>query len=126
MEERARANDKIRFLTNKVVTRVDGEQKVTGLELADTVSGESSRLDVTAMFVAIGLDPRSGMVTDQIDCDPSGYVTVEHPSSRTSVPGVFACGDLVDSHYQQAVTAAGSGCRAAIDTEHFLTAAPAL
>ncbi|MBI8989725.1 thioredoxin-disulfide reductase [Corynebacterium meridianum] len=126
MEERARANDKIRFLTNKVVTRVDGEQKVTGLELADTVSGESSRLDVTAMFVAIGLDPRSGMVTDQIDCDPAGYVTVEHPSSRTSVPGVFACGDLVDSHYQQAVTAAGSGCRAAIDAEHFLTAAPAL
>ncbi|MCK7637203.1 thioredoxin-disulfide reductase [Corynebacterium pygosceleis] len=121
MEERARANDKIRFLTNKVVTRVEGEQKVTGLALADTVSGETSRLDVTAMFVAIGLDPRSEMVTGQVDRDPAGYVTVEQPSSRTSLPGVFACGDLVDSHYQQAVTAAGSGCRAAIDAEHFLT-----
>ncbi|MBI8999823.1 thioredoxin-disulfide reductase [Corynebacterium sp. CCM 9185] len=126
MEERARANDKIRFLINKVVTRVEGEQKVTGLELADTVSGENSRLDVAAMFVAIGLDPRSEMVSGQIDCDPAGYVTVEQPSSRTSIPGVFACGDLVDSHYQQAVTAAGSGCRAAIDTEHFLTTAPTL
>ena len=126
MEERARANDKIRFVTNKVVTRVEGTEKVTGLELADTVTGESSHLDVTAMFVAIGLDPRSGMVAGQIDCDPAGYVTVEQPSSRTSIPGVFACGDLVDSHYQQAVTAAGSGCRAAIDAEHFLAAAPAL
>ncbi|MBV7293801.1 thioredoxin-disulfide reductase [Corynebacterium sp. TAE3-ERU16] len=126
MEERARANDKIRFVTNKVVTRVEGREKVTGLELADTVTGESSHLGVTAMFVAIGLDPRSGMVDGQIDCDPAGYVTVEQPSSRTSIPGVFACGDLVDSHYQQAVTAAGSGCRAAIDVEHFLAAAPAL
>lgn len=120
MLERAKNNEKIRFATNKVVSKVLGENTVSGLELTDTVTGETSTLDVTAMFVAIGHDPRSEMFKDQLDVDDKGYVQVEHPSTKTSLPGVFAIGDLVDSHYQQAVTAAGSGCRGAIDAEHYL------
>ncbi|WP_276651231.1 thioredoxin-disulfide reductase [Corynebacterium vitaeruminis] len=120
MLERAKNNEKIRFATNKVVSKVLGENTVSGLELTDTVTGETSTLDVTAMFVAIGHDPRSEMFKDQLDVDDKGYVLVEHPSTKTSLPGVFAIGDLVDSHYQQAVTAAGSGCRGAIDAEHYL------
>lgn len=120
MLDRAKANDKIRFVTNATVNRVLGEGKVEGLELRDTVTGELSTLDVTAMFVAIGHDPRSEFVRDQVTTTENGYVVVDEPSTRTSVPGVFACGDLVDDHYQQAITAAGSGCRAAIDAEHYL------
>lgn len=120
MLERAKNNEKIRFATNKVVSKVLGENTVSGLELTDTVTGETSTLDVTAMFVAIGHDPRSEMFKGQLDVDDKGYVLVEHPSTKTSLPGVFAIGDLVDSHYQQAVTAAGSGCRGAIDAEHYL------
>lgn len=122
MLERAKENEKIRFVTNKTVSKVLGEQKVEGLELTDTVTGETSTLDVTAMFVAIGHDPRSEMFRDVVDTDDNGYVLVEHPSTRTNIPGVFAIGDLVDSHYQQAITAAGSGCRGAIDAEHYLAA----
>lgn len=120
MEERARANDKIRFEMNKVVEEVLGDGSVSGLKLKDTVTGEISELPVTAMFVAIGHDPRSTMVDGQVDLDEAGYVKVESPSTRTSVPGVFAAGDLVDSHYQQAISAAGTGCTAAIDAEHYL------
>lgn len=120
MLERARANEKIRFATNKVVDEVVGDGSVSGLKLKDTVTGEISELPVTAMFVAIGHDPRSQMVADQVDIDESGYVKVASPSTRTSLPGVFAAGDLVDSHYQQAITAAGTGCTAAIDAEHYL------
>ncbi len=120
MLERARANEKIRFATNKVVDEVVGDGSVSGLKLKDIVTGEISELPVTAMFVAIGHDPRSQMVADQIDVDESGYVKVASPSTRTSLPGVFAAGDLVDSHYQQAITAAGTGCTAAIDAEHYL------
>lgn len=120
MVDRARSNDKIRFITNATVNRVLGESKVSGLELKDTQTGELSQLDVTAMFVAIGHDPRSEFFRDQVTCDSAGYVSVSEPSTRTSVAGVFACGDLVDSHYQQAVTAAGSGCRAALDAQHYL------
>ena len=120
MLERARANDKIRFATNKVVDEVVGDGSVRGLKLKDTVTGEISELPVTAMFVAIGHDPRSQMVADQVDVDESGYVKVASPSTHTSLPGVFAAGDLVDSHYQQAITAAGTGCAAAIDAEHYL------
>lgn len=122
MLERAKNNDKIRFATNKTVERVVGEGSVAALELKDTVTGESSELPVTAMFVAIGHDPRSQMVAGQIDLDESGYVKVDSPSTRTSLPGVFAAGDLVDSHYQQAISAAGTGCTAAIDAEHYLAA----
>ena len=120
MLERAKNNDKIRFATNKTVERVVGEGSVAALELKDTVTGETSELPVTAMFVAIGHDPRSQMVAGQIDLDESGYVKVDSPSTRTSLPGVFAAGDLVDSHYQQAISAAGTGCTAAIDAEHHL------
>ncbi|GAA4796640.1 thioredoxin-disulfide reductase [Corynebacterium canis] len=119
MVERARANDKIRFVTSAVVTRVLGDSKVTGLEL--DVKGERTELPVSAMFVAIGADPRSELVRDFIELDDARYVQVAHPSTRTNLPGVFAVGDLVDNHYKQAITAAGSGCRAAIDAEHFLS-----
>lgn len=120
MVERAKANEKIRFATNKVVSKVLGDGNVTGLELTDTVTGEKSELPVTAMFVAIGLDPRSTMVKDQVELDEDGYVKVDSPSTKTSLPGVFAAGDLVDSHYQQAITAAGTGCTAALDVEHYI------
>lgn len=122
MLERARANDKIRFATNKVVEKVLGESAVTGLELRDTQTGETSVLDVTAMFVAIGHDPRTQLFRDVIDTDEAGYVTVQHPTTKTNIPGVFAVGDLVDNHYQQAITAAGSGARGAIDAKHYLAA----
>ena len=104
------------------MSQVLGEDKgsVTGLELEDTVTGEKSVLDVTAMFVAIGHEPRSQMVRNQLDCDENGYIQVAAPSTQTSLKGVFAAGDVVDSHYQQAITAAGSGCKAALDAEHYL------
>ena len=121
MLERAKANPQIKWATNKTVERVlEGEGKVAGLEIKDAITGEVSTLDVTAMFVAIGHDPRSAFLEGQVELNEGGYVLVEQPSTKTNLPGVFACGDLVDDHYQQAITAAGSGCRAAIDAEHFL------
>ena len=121
MLERAQKNEKIRFVTNKTVEQVvEAGGKVSGLKLRDIHTSEVSDLDVTAMFVAIGHDPRSEMLQGQVALDDSNYVLVEHPSTRTNVAGVFAAGDVVDSHYQQAITAAGSGCRAAIDAESYL------
>ncbi|MDK6259531.1 thioredoxin-disulfide reductase [Corynebacterium frankenforstense] len=121
MLERARRNDKIDFLVNKTVSAIhEADGKVSGLELTDTVTGEKSELDATALFVAIGHDPRSKFLDGQVELNPAGYVKVEEPSTRTSVPGVFAAGDLVDDHYQQAVTAAGSGCRAALDAQAYI------
>ncbi|QDZ43438.1 thioredoxin-disulfide reductase [Corynebacterium sp. sy039] len=120
MLERAKNNEKITFLTNKAVVEVTGENSVSGLVLRDTVTEATSTLDVTAMFVAIGHDPRSEMFSPQVDVDEHGYVIVAQPSTRTNVPGVFAIGDLVDDYYQQAITAAGSGARGAIDVEHYL------
>ncbi|MBK4139553.1 thioredoxin-disulfide reductase [Corynebacterium macginleyi] len=123
MLERARENEQIKWETNKVVERVlEDNGKVGGLQLKDVETGETSTLDVTAMFVAIGHDPRSSFLNGQVKLDENGYVKVDQPSTKTSLPGVFACGDLVDDHYQQAITAAGSGCRAAIDAEQFLAA----
>jgi len=123
MLERAKDNDKIEFALNKVVDHViDDGGKVGGIMLRDTVTGEVSELPVAAMFVAIGHDPRSAFLEGQVALKEGGYVEVAEPSTATSVRGVFACGDLVDDHYQQAITAAGSGCRAAIDAEHFLAA----
>jgi thioredoxin reductase (NADPH) len=126
MLERARNDPKIRWETNVDVVEVLGEGSVKGLRLRDTKSGEERVLDVTAMFVAIGHDPRSELVKTQLATDEAGYVTVASPSTRTAIPGVFACGDLVDHTYRQAVTAAGSGCSAAIDAERWLaeTATP--
>ncbi|MBV8965049.1 MAG: thioredoxin-disulfide reductase [Mycobacteriaceae bacterium] len=120
MLTRARDNDKIRFLTNTVVTEVLGDSSVTGLRLRDTITDAESTLDVTGVFVAIGHDPRSELVRDQLDVDHDGYVLVRGRATQTSVDGVFAAGDLVDRTYRQAVTAAGTGCSAAIDAERWL------
>ena len=124
MIERAKNDPKLHWRNNAVVTEVLGDGSVTGLRLRDTRTGEESTLDVTGMFVAIGHEPRSGLVRGQVDTDDAGYVTVLAPSTRTGVPGVFACGDLVDHTYRQAVTAAGSGCAAAIDAERWLAEGP--
>ncbi|BBZ72740.1 thioredoxin-disulfide reductase [Mycobacterium paraseoulense] len=120
MLDRARANEKITILTNKAVLGVDGDQTVTGLRVRDTVTGEESTLPVTGVFVAIGHDPRSELVRDVLDTDPEGYVLVRGHTTATSIEGVFAAGDLVDRTYRQAITAAGSGCAAAIDAERWL------
>jgi thioredoxin reductase (NADPH) len=120
MQDRAFANDKIRFAWNSEVVEVLGDQRLSGVRLRDTVTGAESVLPVTGLFVAIGHDPRSEIVAGQVDRDDEGYVLVDHPSTRTNLPGVFACGDLVDRHYRQAVTAAGTGCSAALDAERFL------
>jgi thioredoxin reductase (NADPH) len=121
MLERARNNDKITFRTTAAVLAVEGDQTVTGLQIRDTVTGEESTLPVTGVFVAIGHDPRSDLVRDAVDLDPEGYVLVQGQTTATSIPGVFAAGDLVDHTYRQAITAAGSGCSAAIDAERWLT-----
>jgi thioredoxin reductase (NADPH) len=102
------------------VLAVDGDSTVTGLRLRDTITGEESTLPVTGVFVAIGHDPRSSLVRDIVDVDPEGYVLVQGHTTNTSLDGVFAAGDLVDHTYRQAVTAAGSGCAAAIDAERWL------
>ncbi len=120
MLDRARANDKIRFVLDTTVEAVEGTDTVSGLRLRNVVSGEQSQLAVTGMFVAIGHDPRSELVRDVLEVDPEGYVLVEGRSTATSIEGVFACGDLVDRTYRQAITAAGSGCAAAIDAERWL------
>ncbi|MEM6108256.1 thioredoxin-disulfide reductase [Mycobacterium sp. 050272] len=120
MLERARTNDKIKFITNQTVVAVDGETTVTGLQLRDNVTGEETTLPVTGVFVAIGHEPRSALVRDVIDVDPDGYVLVKGRTTSTTIDGVFAAGDLVDRTYRQAVTAAGSGCSAAIDAERWL------
>ncbi|WP_067976838.1 thioredoxin-disulfide reductase [Mycolicibacter icosiumassiliensis] len=120
MLNRARENDKIRFLTNSVPVAVEGEATVTGLRVRDTSTGEETTLPVTGVFVAIGHDPRSALVRGALDLDPDGYVLVQQPGSRTSLAGVFAAGDLVDRTYRQAITAAGTGCAAAIDAERWL------
>ena len=120
MLDRAKANPKITMLMNTEVTQVEGEPKVTGVRLRDTVTGEESKLAVTGVFVAIGHDPRSNLVRGQVEVDDDGYVAVEGRTTSTSIDGVFAAGDLVDRTYRQAITAAGSGCSAAIDAERWL------
>jgi thioredoxin reductase (NADPH) len=122
MQERAFADPKIEFAWNSAVQTIHGEDKLTGLTLVDTVTGKTRELDATGLFVAIGHDPRSELLHGQVDLDENGYVLVDHPSTRTSLPGVFACGDLVDHHYRQAITAAGTGCAAALDAERFIAA----
>jgi thioredoxin reductase (NADPH) len=121
MVERAAANPKIEFLFNHEVIDVLGEDKVTGLKLKNTVTGEESNKDFTGLFVAIGHLPRSELVVSQVELNSEGYVQVEGRSTKTKIPGVFACGDLVDFTYRQAITAAGSGCQAALDAERFLS-----
>jgi thioredoxin reductase (NADPH) len=125
MLERARNDPKIHWRTNAVIEEVLGQRSVAGLRLRDSHTGEESTLDVTAMFVAIGHDPRSGLVAGVLDTDDDGYLLIQSPSTRTAIAGVFAAGDLVDRSYWQGITAAGSGCSAAIDAERWLAEHPA-
>lgn len=120
MAERAAANPKIDFAWNSIVAQINGEDKVESLTLQSTVDGTESTLDATGVFVAIGHEPRSQLVNGQVDLDEAGYVRVNEPGTATNLKGVFACGDLVDHTYRQAITAAGSGCRAALDAERSL------
>jgi len=123
MLERARENEKITFLTNTAVLAVEGDTTVSGLKVRNVISGEESTLPVTGVFVAIGHDPRSELVRDAVDVDAEGYVLVQGRTTATTLDGVFAAGDLVDRTYRQAITAAGSGCSAAIDAERWLAEA---
>ena len=122
MQERAFANPKVQFRWNSEVIEAFGDGKLTGVRLRDTVTGEESELAVTGLFVAIGHDPNTSLFTGQLDLDENGYILTEGGSTRTSVDGVFACGDVQDHIYRQAITAAGSGCMAAIETERHLEA----
>ena len=121
MADRAMANPKIEFLWNTEVIDVLGDNQMTGLKLKNTVDGAESERDFDGLFVAIGHVPRSELIIGQIDLDAEGYVQVQGRSSRTNLTGVFACGDLVDHTYRQAITAAGTGCEAALDAERFLS-----
>ncbi|HUM87249.1 MAG TPA: thioredoxin-disulfide reductase [Actinomycetota bacterium] len=120
MAERALNDPKIDVVWNSEVVDVLGDEKVTGVQLLNRVTGAHSTLDITGLFVAIGHDPRSELFKGQVDLDDEGYVLVQGRTTLTNVPGVFACGDLVDHTYRQAITAAGSGCAAALDAERYL------
>ncbi len=120
MADRAKANEKIEFIWDTEVTEVRGDGKVNQLGVRNLVTGQESTLDVTGLFVAIGHDPRVQLFADQVDLTPEGTVQVDGRTSRTSLPGVFAAGDVLDPHYRQAITAAGSGCVAALDVEEYL------
>ena len=124
MLERARNDPKMKWRLNAEVTGIVGDGCVQGLKIRDTKTGEESELPVSGMFVAIGHDPRSGLVKGQVATDEGGYVLTQAPGTATDIPGVFACGDLVDHTYRQAITAAGSGCAAAIDAERWLAEGP--
>ena len=121
MAKRAQEDPKISFAWNSRVVELHGEDSLTGVTLEDTVTGDRRQIEATGLFVAIGQVPRSELVADVLELDEAGYIKVEAPSQRTRIPGVFACGDVADPTYQQAITAAGSGCRAALDAEHYLT-----
>ena len=121
MQDRAKANPKIEFIWNSGVEELLGEGKLTGVKLKDTVTGAESQMDLDGLFIAIGNDPRVWLVENQLELTEEKFIKVDGRSSKTSVPGVFACGDVIDPTYRQAITAAGSGCVAALDAEHFLT-----
>lgn len=121
MQERALTNEKINIAWNSEIAAIRGEDKLTGVTLRDTVTGVERELAISGLFIAIGHDPRSELLRGQIDLNAEGYVTVNSPSTQTNVTGVFACGDLVDHTYRQAITAAGTGCSAALDAERFLS-----
>ncbi|HEY1652804.1 MAG TPA: thioredoxin-disulfide reductase [Acidimicrobiales bacterium] len=122
MQDRVRANSKIEFKWNSTVIDIDGDTKVSGLRLRDTVTGEESELDATGLFVAIGHEPNTALLKGQLELDGMGYVRTFDDTTRTSVDGVFACGDVQDHYYRQAITSAGSGCMASIDAERWLEA----
>ena len=121
MQERAFADPKLEIVWNSVVKTINGADRLESVTIEDTLTGGSRELDATGLFIAVGHDPRSELLPGQVDLDPNGYVLVKHPSTGTNLPGVFACGDLVDHHYRQAVTAAGTGCAAALDAERYLS-----
>lgn len=120
MADRAKSDPKIEFHWNTEVAAINGQDKLSGLTLRDTVTGDQRELPVTGLFIAIGHDPRSELLGGQVHLDDEGYVLVDHPGTKTNVPGVFACGDLVDHEYRQAITAAGTGCSASLDAERYL------
>ncbi|MBP2583433.1 thioredoxin reductase (NADPH) [Streptomyces sp. PvR006] len=122
MQERAFADPKISFAWDSEVTEIHGEQKLSGLTLRDTKTGETRQLPVTGLFIAVGHDPRTELFKGQLDLDEEGYLKVAAPSTRTNLTGVFGAGDVVDHTYRQAITAAGTGCSAALDAERFLAA----
>ncbi|WP_245580359.1 thioredoxin-disulfide reductase [Arthrobacter castelli] len=124
MQDRAFGNPKINFVWNSEVTGMSGDAKVSGISLKNNLTGDESELAVTGVFVAIGNDPRVDLVKGQLDLTSEGTIAVQAPSSKTSLPGVFAAGDVVDPTYRQAITAAGTGCIAAIDVEHYLASLP--
>ena len=120
LQERAKANPKIRFEWNAVVTGITGQSSVNGLTLTDTNTGTIRCIEVEGVFIAIGHEPHSQLVAGQVELDEKGYVVVAEPTTATNLAGVFACGDVVDSIYRQAITAAGTGCRAGLDAERYL------
>ncbi|MPY09154.1 thioredoxin-disulfide reductase [Arthrobacter sp. KR32] len=122
MAQRAMDNDKIRFAYTSAITKIHGDAKVTGVTLTDTITGDTRELDATGIFVTIGHLPRTDLVQDQVTLDDEGYIVVDAPTTLTNLSGVFACGDAVDHRYRQAITAAGSGCAAALDAERYLAA----
>ncbi|MQS13197.1 thioredoxin-disulfide reductase [Streptomyces kaniharaensis] len=122
MQERAFADEKIRFEWDSAVEAIHGDPKLSGVTLRDTTTGETRELDVTGLFIAIGHDPRTELFKGQLELDAEGYLKVESPSTRTNIPGVFGAGDVVDHTYRQAITAAGTGCSAALDAERYLAA----
>ncbi|MFF0389589.1 thioredoxin-disulfide reductase [Kitasatospora sp. NPDC004615] len=122
MQERAFADPKITFAWDSAVEEIHGDPKLTGLTLRDTNTGDLRELPVTGLFIAIGHDPRTDLFKGQLDLDAEGYLKVDAPSTRTNIPGVFAAGDVVDHTYRQAITAAGTGCSAALDAERYLAA----
>ncbi|MEU9841821.1 thioredoxin-disulfide reductase [Actinomadura sp. NPDC048032] len=120
MQDRAFANEKIKFLWDSEVAAIQGDDRVTGVTIRNTRTGAESALEITGLFIAIGHDPRSELFEGQLETDTDGYLLVDAPTTKTKIPGVFACGDVVDHIYRQAITAAGSGCSAAIDAERWL------
>ncbi|NYG59393.1 thioredoxin reductase (NADPH) [Nocardioides daedukensis] len=120
MAERAMADPKLEIAWNSEVASINGTDSLESLTLRDTVTGEERQLEATGLFIAVGHDPRSELLAGQVDLDENGYVLVEHPSTQTNLEGVFAAGDLVDHHYRQAITAAGTGCSAALDAERYI------
>ena len=122
MQERAFNDPKLEIIWNAEIAEINGDERLESVTLRDTVTGETRPLEVTGLFIAIGHDPRSELLTGQVDLDENGYVLAEHPSTRTNLPGVFAAGDLVDHNYRQAITAAGTGCAAALDAERYVAA----
>lgn len=122
MQERAFADPKLEMVWNSEIAEINGADRLESVTLRDTVTGETRPLEVTGLFIAIGHDPRSELLKGQVRLDENGYVLVDQPATNTNIPGVFAAGDLVDHHYRQAVTAAGTGCSAALDAERYVAA----